>query len=152
MLGPDSGIRPGTILVCWSDCGYLRVDGVTAEGVICRSAFGPHLYTWKDLEYHEAAIDSHPGSSEYVDAEVRARPPRLISRGGKVNLKNGKPSIDMSGLDRNARQVDLKIIKALLSTADKEWQEISLRIDEVEFKIEKVNASTAVYEAKLTSA
>lgn len=31
------------------DCGYLRVDAITPEGVIAPTIFGPQLWTWVDL-------------------------------------------------------------------------------------------------------
>jgi hypothetical protein len=125
--GPDSNVSVGSIIVCVKDMGYLKVDEVTPDGLICNCAFGPFLYTWDTLDDLWAAVDSVPDAPDYETAASRAHPPRLVACGGNVDLNDPAPVND--GTDSREREFELAVLTTLLSIAPPDWKEIFFKID-----------------------
>lgn len=157
-LGPDTDIPVGTIICCYKDMGYIRVDKVTPEGVIANCAFGPFLYTWRSLEDLWARIDSQPGDPNYPLAAATSRPPRLAKRGGSIGFRQGVPTMHTDGPDQEARELDLAIMRELVTGAPADWQEIFLQVDEADLlnppraiMIDVLTSSSAAQTQPITS-
>jgi len=119
-------LRVGSILMTY-DCGYIRVDEITDEGVISRSPFSDrHLWTWAALEGLECIICK---PEQVVAADVNG--PFLTERGGMIDahwLENA-PALDPEdslAADFDDTLLNKEIARELLRLAPGSWLEIHL--------------------------
>jgi len=128
-------LRVGTVLET-HDCGYLRADAITPEGVICPGLDSPgYLWTWDALQMLECTIYSKPGDPGHEKFETPL--PRLVRRGGRLDLEaDGETSRasrrggagPTSGPPKLLRNEDLEraLATALARSAPAGWERIIL--------------------------